>query len=200
MAKPYVIQTRLEGYINAFKPAGKFNSCGFSFTIPEQDLAHFEGEYEKALAYGATKFAGKRHEKALQPWDEEGFVKYQYGGSEKDKDTGVEKPRKAGLFVWVDSKGVPVRDLDLREGSVVRLAITVKPYIFGNKVGLSLRVVGGQILKAVTGSGSDAGTLDEAEVAGLFGEVEGFDQSDPQYRPNEEEPEGGEEGDGEEPF
>lgn len=187
MAKPFIIQTKLEGYINAFKPAGKFNSCAFSFTIPDEDLDVFEDQYQKALAYGASKFAGKRHEKALQPWDEEGVVKYMYGGVEKDKATGVEKARKAPLFVWVDAKGEPVKDLDLREGTVVRLAITLKPYVFGNKCGLSIRVVGGQILKAVTFGGSDSGALDEEEVSSLFGKVEGFDQSDPQYQPAQEE-------------
>jgi hypothetical protein len=179
MAKPYIIQTKLEGYVNAFKPSGKFNNCGFSFTIPDKDLDFFEDEYQKALKWGANKLAGKRHEKALQKWDESGLVKYSYGGPESS----------APLFVWVDSKGEPVEDLDLREGTVVRLAIALKPYVYGNKVGLSLKVVGGQIIKAVTGSGSDAGSLDEEEVASLFGEVEGFDQSDPQYRPTEEQSE-----------
>lgn len=201
MPKPYIIQTKLEGYINAFKPGGKFNSCSIGFTIPDEDLEAFEEQYEKALAYGANKFAGKRHEKALQPWEEDGLVKYQYGGTEKDKTTGVEKPRKAALFVWVDAKGEPVKDLALREGTVVRLAITLKPYVFGIKCGLSIRVVGGQILKAVTFGGSDAGALDEEEVSSLFGEVEGFDQSDPQYKPAEtEEPTADDDEDDDVPF
>ena len=177
MAETKIISTKLSGYINAFKPGGKFENCCFSFTIPEQDLDYFEEQYQKALTWGANKLNNKRHEKALQKWDEQGLVKYSYGGPEQS----------APLFPWVDAKGVPVdQSLDIREGTVVRLAIQTKPYVFGNKVGLALKVVGAQIIKAVTGSGSDSGPLDADEVANLFGEVEGFDQSDPSYQPHTE--------------
>jgi len=179
MSEPYIITTRLKGFINALKPGGKFDNCSIGFTIPANDLPYFEERYEAALKWGANKLNGKRHEKALPKWEEDGSVKYGYNG----KDS-------APTFLWVDAKGKPLDlSLDIREGTLVKLALTTKPYVYGNKVGMTLRVVGAQVIKLVTAEGSDGGQLDENELAELFGTTEGFDQEDTQYTPSQAEEE-----------
>jgi hypothetical protein len=138
-------------------------------------LPDFDEQYDKCLAWGANKLNGKRHEKALPKWEEDGSVKYGYNGEDS-----------APAFLWVDAKGKPLDlNLQIREGTLVKLALTTKPYVFGNKVGMTLRVVGAQVIKLVTAEGSDGGQLDENELADLFGTTEGFDQEDTQYTPSQ---------------
>lgn len=169
----FVITTTLEGYINALKPAGKFNNCTIGFRIPEQDVPKFDAVYEQSIEWGKNKMAGKRSSAELPKWDENGFVKVSYGG-----DSG--NP----MFPWVDTDGVPV-DLDtvIWKGTVVKLIVDLKPYVYGQKIGCSLKVRGAQILKLVSSGGSDSGGLDEAEVASFFGKTEGFKTGSPSFEP-----------------
>lgn len=172
----FIVTTTLEGYINALKPSGKFNNCTIGFKIPEEQLPEFDATYEKALEWGKNKLAGKRHTCELPKWDEEGFVKVSYGGDSS-----------APMFPWVDTDGVAI-DLDtpIWKGTVVKLIIDLKPYVYASKVGCSLKVRGAQVLKLVGSGGSDSGGLDEAEVASLFGKVEGFKTGSPSFEPAED--------------
>lgn len=174
----FIFTTTLEGYINALVPSGKFNNCTISFRIPNDLLPEFDAQHEKCLAWGANKLNGQRHEKALPKWDETGLVKYNYAGEENS----------APMFPWVDAEGEPV-DLDTKvwKGTVVRLIVDVRPYVFGKKAGSSLKVKGAQIIKLVSnGGGSDSGELAAEDVAALFGKTEGFKAGSPNYQPPED--------------
>ena len=170
----FIFTTTLEGYINALIPSGKFNNCSISFRIPEELLPSFDEQHDKCLAWGANKLNGKRHEKALPKWDEDGLVKVSYGGDSS-----------APMFPWVDTDGNPV-DLNTQiwKGSVVKLIVDLKPYVYGNKAGSSLKVRGAQVIKLVSsGGGSDSGELEAEDLAALFGKSEGFKTGSPNYRP-----------------
>jgi hypothetical protein len=64
--------------------------------------------------------------------------------------------------------------------------VDLKPYVFGQKVGCSVKVRGAQVLKLVSGGGSDSGGLDEDGVAALFGKTEGFKGGSPSFEPTED--------------
>lgn len=183
----FIITTTLEGYINALKPAGKFKNCAIGFKIPPKDLAEFDKRHEDCLAWAKEKFEGKRHEKALPKWEEDGTIKYNYGGPSTPEN---KNPRP--MFPWIDSQGELLDpETQIRSGTVVRLIIDIKPYIFGNKGGSSIYIRGAQVIKLVTGAGSDSGSLDQDELTNLFGTVEdGFSVNDPQYEPHENEDDG----------
>lgn len=170
----FIFTTTLEGFINALKPSGKFNNCTISFKIPQELLPTFDEQHDKCLAWGANKLNGKRHEKALPKWEEDGTVKVSYGGDSSHP-----------MFPWVDAEGTPI-DLDTKiwKGTVVRLIVDIRPYVYGNKAGSSLKVRGAQVIKLVSsGGGSDAGELEAEDVAALFGTTEGFRASSPNYQP-----------------
>lgn len=169
----FIITTTLEGYINALKPSGKFNNCTIGFRIPEEELPKFDAVYEQALEWGKNKMAGKRFTAELPKWDESGMVKVSYGG---DSSTP--------MFPWIDTDGVPV-DIDTQvwKGTLVKLIVDLKPYVFGSKVGCSFKVRGAQILKLVSSGGSDSGGLDEDGVAALLGKSEGFKSGSPSFEP-----------------
>jgi hypothetical protein len=172
----FIITTTLEGYINALKPAGKFNNCTISFRIPAEELPKFDACYEQCIAWGKNKMAGKRCTEELPKWQEDGSVKVSYGGEEG-----------APMFPWVDTDGVPVDiDTPVWKGTVVRLIIDLKPYVFGTKVGCSFKVKGAQVLKLVGAGGSDSGDLSTEDVAGLFGVVDGFKTGAPSFKPDQE--------------
>ena len=170
----FVITTTLEGYINALIPSGKFNNCSISFRIPEEELPKFDAVYEQALEWGKNKMGGKRFSAELPKWDESGLVKVSYGGDSNSP-----------MFPWVDTDGVPV-DLATQvwKGTVVKLIIDLRRYVFGAKVGCSLKVRGAQIIKMVSSGGSDSGGMDETEVAALFGKTEGFKTGSPSFEPS----------------
>jgi hypothetical protein len=172
----FIITTTLEGYINALKPSGKFNNCSITFRIPEENLAKFDRGYEKAIAAAKNKQNGKRCTEELPKWDEEGVVKYSYGGDSSNP-----------MFPWVDSDGIPI-DLETQiwKGTTVRLIIDLRPYVYATKVGCSFKVRGAQIIKLVSSGGSDSGGLDETEVATLFGKVAGFKSNSPSFEPSED--------------
>jgi hypothetical protein len=176
----FIITTTLEGYINALKPSGKFNNCTIGFKIPEDQLAEFDAVYEKSLEWGKNRMAGKRFTAELPKWDEEGMVKVSYGGDSSSP-----------MFPWVDTDGVPI-DLDtpIWKGSVVKLIIDLRPYVYATKVGCSLKVRGAQVLKLVGSGGSDSGGLDESEVASILGKVDGFKTGSPSFEPDQDPGEG----------
>jgi hypothetical protein len=170
----FIFTTALEGYINALVPAGKFKNCTISFKIPDELLPEFDAQHEKCLAWGANKLLNQRHEKALPKWDESGLVKYNYAGEDNPP-----------MFPWIDTEGQPI-DLDTQiwKGTVVRLIVDIRPYVFGKKAGSSFKIKGAQVIKLVSnGNGSDAGELGTEDVAALFGTTEGFKASSPNYQP-----------------
>lgn len=172
----FIITTTLEGYINALKPSGKFNNCTISFKIPAEQIPEFDKAYEKAIAVGKNKAAGKRVSEELPKWEENGLVKYSYGGDSSSP-----------MFPWVDTDGNPI-DLDTQiwKGTVVRLIIDLRPYFYATKVGCSFKVRGAQVVKLVSSGGSDSGGLDKTEVANLFGKVDGFKADSPNFEPTED--------------
>lgn len=172
----FIFTTTLDGYINALKPAGKFNNCTIGFRIPEEKLPEFDAVYQQALEWGKNKMAGKRFSAELPKWDESGFVKVSYGGDSQSP-----------MFPWIDTDGVPV-DLDTQvwKGTVVKIVVDLKPYVFGSKVGCSLKVKGAQILKLVSGGGYDSGDLDQDGLADLLGKTEGYKTGSPSFKPTED--------------
>jgi hypothetical protein len=176
MADRFKFTTTLEGFINALQPGGKFNNCTIGFTIPAATLVEFEDAYKRALEWGTAKMAGKRHTQELPKWDDAGFVKISYGGPETSHP----------MFPWVDTQGVPVPlDTDVRAGTVVNLIVDTKPYVYGNKAGLSLKVRGAQIVKLASGNGGDSGELSAEDVAALFGTTDGFKSGAPSFEPSQ---------------
>ena len=170
----HVITTTLGGYVNALKPAGKFNNCCFSFMLSKADMDKFEEAYEQAMTWGATKMAGKRFTKELAKWDESGAIKYSYGGESNNP-----------MFPWIDTDGVPIDvDTPIWKGTVVKLIIDLRPYVFSSKVGLGLKVRGAQVLKLVGAGGSDSGGLESEDVAAIFGTSDGFKVGSPSFEPN----------------
>jgi hypothetical protein len=172
MSNRFLIATELEGYINALKPGGKYNKCSIGFRIPASDLEALNESYESGLKWAESK-STKRVSRELPKWDEEGYVTYNYGGE-----------NSAPMFPWVDSEGKELDiDTDIRKGTKVRLVIDLKPYIYANKAGVSLKVKGARVLELVTGNGAvDSGDLSADEVAALLGGGDGYTQSEPNVK------------------
>lgn len=164
----FVLTTKLEGFIS-LKPSGKYNNCRIGFTLSDEEFEKFEAEYTKAIEAGTaeitSKHPGSRVGVEAQPWGEDGCIKYSYG----NPDPGPEDSKKPD-FLWVHGPDNLPFDLStmVLEGSTVQLAIRLKPYVFGKKVGLSLRVRAGKIISVVSkGQAPPPVTADEA--ADLFG-------------------------------
>lgn len=173
----FIVTTTLEGYVNALKPSGKFNNCTFSFSLSKSDMEKFDAAYERAMEWGETKMVGKRFTKELPKWDESGLVKYSYGGDAKNP-----------MFPWVDTDGVPLDiDTQIWKGTVVKLIVDLKPYVYSTKVGCSLKVKGAQVIKLVSSGGSDSGGLELEDVASLFGTTDGFKLGSPSFEPSPQE-------------
>jgi hypothetical protein len=164
----HIITTRLEGFIS-LKPSGKYNNCRIGFTLTDEEFAAFEDEYSKALEWGAAEITKKDKSARVghdpQPWGEDGCIKYSYG----NPDPGPEDSKKPD-FLWVTGPDNLPFDLEtpVREGTKVQLAIKLKPYVFGKKCGLSLRVVAGKILQVVS-QGEAPAPVTADEAADIFG-------------------------------
>jgi hypothetical protein len=173
MSNRFLITTELEGFVNALKPGGKFNKCNISFKIPDKDLEAMNDSFESGLKWAESKANGKRVSRELPKWDEEGHVNYNYNGEQAPP-----------MFPWVDSDGKEMDiNTDIRKGTKVRLIVDLKPYIYGNKVGVSFKVKGARVLQLVTGNGAvDSGDLSSDEVAALLGTGDGFKQSEPNVK------------------
>ena len=79
----------------------------------------------------------------------------------------------------VDTEGTPVTDAKtpIYGGSTVKLGFFQKPYILKDGVtyGSSLKLVGVQVVEiAGSAAGVDADSMDDKEVADLFGKTKGF--------------------------
>lgn len=182
----FKFDTTLDGFINVGQPSGKFNNCTFSFRIPSDVLEEMEADREEGLAWAKTKLSNpKRCEVAIQKWDEEGFVKYSYGGE------GDSKPRP----LFIDAEGTVLADevrASIRKGTKASVIVNQVGYPYGNKVGTKFHVLGVQVLELNSGAVADSGELSEDEIISLFQKSAGFKQSSP--APRKVEDAAGEEG------
>lgn len=178
MANRYKFTTTLEGFVAVHEDTGKFNNRTFAYTIPAETLEKVEADREELIEWAKSKSSG-RVQVAMTPWDETGLCKYTYGAGD-----GTRKPKPEPVFV--DTTGQPIEKAvlkDVRKGTKVNLIVDQKPYSMGPNVGTTMRVIGVQIVELVTGNGAvDSGDLSADDVAAMFGEVQGFKQSDPAVR------------------
>ena len=158
----------LEGYQAVLKPS-KF---GYSLkaVVGEDLISKLETERDDCLKWAESKLKNpKRATLKPTPWEEvaDGKFKIKFSWGE-DKKPPV-----------VDTEGTPVTDAKtpIYGGSTVKLGFFQKPYILKDGVtyGSSLKLVGVQVVEiAGSAAGVDADSMDDKEVADLFGKTEGF--------------------------
>ena len=160
-------EIKLEGFQAILEP-GKF---GYSLAaiVDETVLDALETERQAVLTWAQSKLKNpKRATLKPTPWEEvaEGKYKIKFSWGE-DKRPGV-----------VDTEGTPITDkkTPLYGGSTVKLGFFQKPYILRDGVtyGSSLKLLGVQVVSIKEGAGVDTDTMDEADVADLFGKTDGF--------------------------
>ena len=165
-------EIQLEGFQAILEP-GKF---GYSLAaiVGEDVIDALETEREALLGWAQSKLKNpKRATLKPTPWEEvaDGKYKIKFSWGE-DKRPGV-----------VDTEGTPVTDkkTPLYGGSTVKLGFFQKPYILKDGVtyGSSLKLLGVQVVSIKEGAGVDTDTMDEADVADLFGTTQGFKTSQP---------------------
>lgn len=176
MANRYKFDTTLEGFIRLGEPGGKFNNCSFAFRLPSDVQAQAEADREELLAWCKTKVTG-RVTTNFPKWDDEGLVKYSYGG-----DTG-----KDVIFIDTEGQPIPVEVLkQVSKGTKVRIIAQQTPYT-KPAMGTTLKILGVMIVELRTFGGAvDSGDLNVEEVAELFGKVDGFKVADPAVRKDEQ--------------
>ncbi len=129
-----------------------------------------ETERQAVLKWAESKLKNpKRATLKPTPWEEvaDGKFKIKFSWGE-DKKPPV-----------VDTEGTPVTDAKtpIYGGSTVKLGFFQKPYILKDGVtyGSSLKLVGVQVVEiAGSAAGVDADSMDDKEVADLFGKTKGF--------------------------
>lgn len=177
----FTIETTLEGYVSVGEPGGKYNNMTMAFRIPADRLPELEADYESAIEWAKTKVGSGRVTVEPQKWDEEGLVKYTFGGDNGKPD-----------FPFVDCDGdILSREVraSIRKGTKVRLIINLNGYPYGNKVGCSFKVLGAQVLELNSGAVTDSGSLSDEEVVELFVKnykASGYKAAEPSPRKSEE--------------
>ena len=167
----------LEGFQAVLKPS-KF---GYSLKaiVGDDLISKLEIERDDCLKWAESKLKNpKRSTLKPTPWEEVSKGKYLIKFSwAEDKRPPV-----------VDTEGTPItnEDTPVYSGSKVKLGFTQKPYILRDGVtyGTSLKLSGVQIVAIQSEVGVDAGDLDEAGAAELFGNTAGFKTSDPNVSPD----------------
>ena len=159
---------KLEGFQAILEP-GKF---GYSLAaiVGDSIIDALETERQAVLKWAESKLKNpKRATLKPTPWEEvaDGKYKIKFSWGE-DKKPPV-----------VDTEGTPVTDAKtpIYGGSTVKLGFFQKPYILKDGVtyGSSLKLVGVQVVEiAGSAAGVDADSMDDKEVADLFGKTEGF--------------------------
>ena len=159
---------KLEGFQAILEP-GKF---GYSLAaiVGTSIIDALELERQAVLKWAESKLKHpKRATLKPTPWEEvaDGKFKIKFSWGE-DKKPPV-----------VDTEGTPVTDAKtpIYGGSTVKLGFFQKPYILKDGVtyGSSLKLVGVQVVEiAGSAAGVDADSMDDKEVADLFGKTEGF--------------------------
>ena len=168
-------EVQLEGFQAILEP-GKFG-YSLSAVVGEDMIDALETERVALLGWAESKLKNpKRATLKPTPWEEvaDGKYKIKFSWGE-DKRPGV-----------VDTEGTPVTDTKtpLYGGSTVKLGFFQKPYILKDGVtyGSSLKLLGVQVVSVKEGAAVDTETMDEADVANLFGKTDGF-KADSQSQP-----------------
>ena len=165
-------EVQLEGFQAILEP-GKFG-YSLSAVVDEDIIDALETERISLLGWAESKLKNpKRATLKPTPWEEvaEGKYKIKFSWGE-DKRPGV-----------VDTEGTPVTDTKppLYGGSTVKLGFFQKPYILRDGVtyGSSLKLLGVQVVAVGEGAAVDTDSMDEDDVADMFGKTEGFKTSEP---------------------
>ena len=160
-------EIKLEGFQAILEP-GKFG-YSLSAVVDEAMIDKLETERADVLRWAESKLKNpKRATLKPTPWEEvaDGKYKIKFSWGE-DKRPGV-----------VDTEGTPVTDkkTPLYGGSTVKLGFFQKPYILRDGVtyGSSLKLLGVQVVAVGEGAAVDTDSMDENEVADLFGKTDGF--------------------------
>ena len=160
-------EIKLEGFQAILEP-GKFG-YSLSAVVDEGVIDKLETERTALLGWAESKLKNpKRATLKPTPWEEvaDGKYKIKFSWGE-DRRPGV-----------VDTEGTPVTDkkTPLYGGSTVKLGFFQKPYILRDGVtyGSSLKLLGVQIVAVGEGAAVDTDSMDEADVADMFGKTSGF--------------------------
>ena len=160
-------EIKLEGFQAILEP-GKFG-YSLSAVVDESVIDALETERTALLGWAESKLKNpKRATLKPTPWEEvaDGKYKIKFSWGE-DRRPGV-----------VDTEGTPVTDkkTPLYGGSTVKLGFFQKPYILRDGVtyGSSLKLLGVQIVAVGEGAAVDTDSMDEADVADMFGKTDGF--------------------------
>ena len=160
-------EIKLEGFQAILEP-GKFG-YSLSAVVDESVIDALETERTALLEWAESKLKNpKRATRKPTPWEEvaDGKYKIKFSWGE-DRRPGV-----------VDTEGTPVTDkkTPLYGGSTVKLGFFQKPYILRDGVtyGSSLKLLGVQIVAVGEGAAVDTDSMDEADVADMFGKTDGF--------------------------
>ncbi len=165
----------LEGFQCIMKPSEKFHNYSLSAIVGDELRSALEEDRVEALKWATSKLKNpKRSTLKPEPWEEvtEGKYKVKFSWKEENKPP------------IVDTEGTPITDLDipLFSGSKVKLAFFQKPYIIaGDTYGTALKLVGVQVISTASSAGVDGDSMDEVEVAALFGATEGYKTGDRGY-------------------
>ena len=127
MANRYTFNTTLEGFINVGEPSGKYNNMCFAFKIPSDVLEQVENDYDGLIDWAKSKVPNPNRVTINQrKWDEDGLVKYNFGGDTPRPD-----------LIFVDTEGqiidTPTRK-SIRKGTKVRHTCTQHNYTKPNTV------------------------------------------------------------------
>ncbi len=160
-------EIKLEGFQAILEP-GKFG-YSLSAVVDEKVIDALETERTALLGWAESKLKNpKRATLKPTPWEEvaDGKYKIKFSWGE-DKRPGV-----------VDTEGTPVTDTKtpLYGGSTVKLGFFQKPYILRDGVtyGSSLKLLGVQVVAVGEGAAVDTDSMDEPDVADMFGKTSGF--------------------------
>jgi hypothetical protein len=160
-------EIKLEGFQAILEP-GKFG-YSLSAVVDESVIDALETERTALLEWAESKLKNpKRATRKPTPWEEvaDGKYKIKFSWGE-DRRPGV-----------VDTEGTPVTDkkTPLYGGSTVKLGFFQKPYILRDGVtyGSSLKLLGVQVVAVGEGAAVDTDSMDEADVADMFGKTDGF--------------------------
>jgi len=160
-------EIKLEGFQAILEP-GKFG-YSLSAVVDEGVIDALETERQALLGWAESKLKNpKRATLKPTPWEEvaDGKYKIKFSWGE-DKRPGV-----------VDTEGTPITDkkTPLYGGSTVKLGFFQKPYILRDGVtyGSSLKLLGVQVVAVGEGAAVDTDSMNEEQVADMFGKTEGF--------------------------
>ena len=157
----YVFESELEGFISFIQEGGKYSTCTFCFVMPDDVMEKALLDRTELLQEAAEKLPPNTDREVNSPrWNEEGFVKYSWGGT-----TSRQAP------VVIDEYGDPVathiQDA-IRSGTIAKLIVEQKAY-WKPCLGTSLTVHGVQIKKLVTSNEVSNPGLEIDEVRELCG-------------------------------